>query len=511
MILRISGEISASYVQTLCLMLFPGVSFPEGEAEEAGSLCAEVELTPVRTGRDVTGCRASVRLRCGDRRVETTHTVPYDSAASPERAAKIAVGHCFFSAGEALFSYRPAWGILTGVRPAKLASEYLEKGWSPEEIRALLRREMLMSEEKAALVTDVALFERPFAESTPPDTCSLYVSIPFCPTRCAYCSFVSCTTPRLLSLIPDYLEKLLSEIRETASVLAENGLRLETVYVGGGTPSTLDADALKRLTSGIRDSFPDARLSEFTVECGRPDTITEEKLRALKETGVNRISVNPQTLNDEVLARIGRKHTTEMFFRAFSLARDCGIPMINTDLIAGLPGESFKSFSRSVDQILELRPENVTVHTFCVKRSSQWRRDGADVYSREGETASKSVSYSHSQAREAGYSPYYLYRQKNTVGNLENVGFCLPGTEGRYNILMMEELHSVFAVGAGGVTKLVSPDRKRIERIFSPKYPYEYLEKDARTTVSPGSRETVRQFFAEETGREEESDRETES
>ena len=496
MIVRIQGPVSESYVQTLCLMLFPGVSFPEGEEEGKDTLCAEVCLT-----EDGPGCSASLRLRCAGRTVDAAHTVPYGSVSSPERAAKIAVGQCFFSAGEALFSYRPAWGILTGVRPAKLASEYLDKGWSPDQVRAVLLREMLTSEEKAALVTDVAVFERRLARSTAPDTCSLYVSIPFCPTRCAYCSFVSCTTPRLLKLIPAYLEKLLSDIRGTAELLDECGLRLQTVYVGGGTPTTLDAESLRRLVSGIREAFPSAAFPEFTVECGRPDTITEEKLRVLREAGVNRISVNPQTLNDEVLARIGRSHTSAEFFRAFALARECGIPQINTDLIAGLPGESFESFAGSTDRILELRPENLTVHTFCVKRSSQWRKDGADVYSREGETAAESVSYSHRRAREEGYAPYYLYRQKNTVGNLENVGFCLPGTEGLYNILMMEELHSVFAVGAGAVTKLVSPDRKRIERIFSPKYPYEYLEDGAKTTVCPRSRETVLAFFADGDGK----------
>ncbi|MBE6657572.1 MAG: coproporphyrinogen dehydrogenase HemZ [Ruminococcaceae bacterium] len=493
--LRIDGKINQYYVQTLCMMLFPGVKFAEDEIETPDSTAAYVKTEPLYDGDAEIGVRASVTLRHDGREASSVHEMCYSALHTHEKTVKIVIGKCFFDAGELLLQYRPVWGILTGVRPAKLAMDYLNRGFDHEAVKAILREEMLVNPKKATLAADVALFEKTLADETTPDTCSVYISIPFCPTRCAYCSFVSYTSPKLLALIPDYLVKLCREIDETFRIIRENGKRVVTVYIGGGTPTTLNETQLEVLLSAVAKNIDVSALAEFTLEAGRPDTITNKKFEIAKKYGVTRVSINPQTLNDEILASIGRRHTVEDFLRAYDIARTSGIPHINTDLIAGLPEESFQSFSKSVDRILELRPDNITVHTFCVKKAAEILREGTDVYSRTGGETGKSVEYSHVSVTNAGYRPYYLYRQKNTVGNFENVGFCLPGTEGLYNILMMEELHSVFAVGAGAVTKLVSADRSHIDRIFSPKYPYEYLAADAPTTADTASADKIRQFF----------------
>ncbi len=494
--LHIEGTINHYYIQTLCMMLFPGVKFSEDEVETPLSTAAHVRLLPLKNedGKEIGQC-AAVTLQYDGKSVTSEHVMQYSPLYSKEKTAKIVIGKCFFDAGEELLSYRPVWGILTGVRPAKLATDYLNRGLSPEQVKEILHEEMLVNPKKASLATDVAVFEQRLSAAAGADTCSVYISIPFCPTRCAYCSFVSYTTPKLLSLIPEYLEKLCADIDRIFAIIRENHKRVLTVYIGGGTPTTLDATQLEILLSRITAQIDPSSLLEFTLEAGRPDTITAEKLAVAKKYGVNRISINPQTLNDDILAGIGRRHTVDDFYHAFQIARESGIPHINTDLIAGLPEETFVSFSKSVDAILQLRPDNITVHTFCVKKAAEILREGTDVYSRTGGETGKSVEYSHVSLANAGYQPYYLYRQKNTVGNFENVGFCLPGAEGLYNILMMEELHSVFAVGAGAVSKLVSKDRMHIERIFSPKYPYEYLKEDAKTTADANAAAYTRAFF----------------
>lgn len=485
--LTVTGLDNRYYAETLCMLLFPGAKFAESETAEDGAPYAEVT---VRKTADGTAARVTVGCEGRAESAEVT-----EQGTDPEKAAKRAVGKAFLAAGEKLLSYRPAFGMLVGVRPAKLAMQALLCGMTHEEICAHLSEEYLLSPEKAELCAAVAECEHAVDLETPQDGCSVYLSIPFCPTRCAYCSFISYATKGLLDLIPSYLDQLCRDTEKTFALIRSLGLRPQTVYIGGGTPTTLNERQLDRLLSCIGSAVDPASLREFTLEAGRPDTVSAEKFRIAREHGVTRVSVNPQTLNDEILEKIGRRHTAAEFFRAFEAARNAGIPVINTDLIAGLPGESFESFSASVDGVIALAPENLTVHTFSVKKSADLRRQG--VYSREGEIAMQSVAYSHARAREAGYAPYYLYRQKNTVGNLENVGFARDGKVGYYNIYMMEEQHSVFACGAGAVTRLVSPDRRFIERIFSPKYPYEYLRKDSKNTVSEESCEKIRNFYLE--------------
>ena len=351
-------------------------------------------------------------------------------------------------------------------------------------MKKILTSEYFVIPKKAALATDVALNEQKLIGNGAPKDCSVYVAIPFCPTRCSYCSFVSYTSPKLLSLIPAYLVHLAEDLDKTFSKIKELGLHVKTLYIGGGTPTILSADQLHFLLGKIASLTDVFSLEEYTLESGRPDTITAEKFAVAKEYGVTRICVNPQSLCDEVLHGIGRAHTAEDFLRAFEIARESGIPYINTDLIVGLPGDNFKSFSQTFDKILSLRPENITVHTFCVKKAAEILRQGSNVYSLRGGDAGKCVDYTQLKSQQEGYLPYYMYRQKNTVGNFENVGFSLEGAEGRYNIYMMEEVHSIFAVGAGAVSKMVDyrPEnggKPVIERLFYPKYPYEYLKDDS--------------------------------
>lgn len=489
--LYINGEINSYYVQTLCMLFFPGAKF---SAEEALTDDSDVvTLTILHTDGGVT---AKAEMRSGKRCALKERFEPFKDGVTKVKTAKIAAGVAIVAAGEELFECTPPWGILTGVRPAKIAAQYVEAGLSSAQIRNALCTDYFLNPKKAALLTDIAEREAAIIAGTAPRTCSVYISIPFCPTRCAYCSFVSYSTKRLLSMTDDYLARLFDDIDRTFNRIASLGLRVATVYVGGGTPTVLEPEQISALLTKITSRVDPGSLSEFTFEAGRPDTVTAEKLKIIKSFGVTRISVNPQTLNDMVLENIGRKHTTEDFYRAYNIARESGIKYINTDLIAGLPSEGFYSFSRSVDEIIRLRPDNITFHTFCVKKASDFLRNGTEVYSRSGGETGKSVDYSQVAAGLAGYLPYYIYRQKNTVGNFENVGYALKGAEGLYNIYMMEEVHSVFAAGAGAVTKLVAPDRSVIKRAAMPKYPYEYLsddiyrraweEKDATTDAFAG-------------------------
>ena len=482
MILRIDGNISRYYVETLCMVFFPGATF--GDNEEPGVGVPEVN---VNTYSDSDGGESAfVSIKLNDRVCEATATVRPDEEAHISTRASIAVGRAIFAAGKELLGHTPPWGILTGVRPAKIAGKLLNSGNGIIKTKKILRDEYFLNQPKASLVVSVANIEAKIIKKAPQNACSLYISIPFCPTRCSYCSFVSYTTPRLLSMIDEYLDAMIEEMNYTLDIIEEQGLNLATVYIGGGTPTTLNPQQLRKLLNAVRVRIDVDSLLEFTLEAGRPDTITEEKIKIAKEYGVTRVSVNPQTLNDDVLADIGRKHTAEDFYRAYDIAKRSGIRDINVDLIAGLPGDDFKAFSETIDKIIALNPTNITVHTFCVKKASDALKNNSEIYSISATDASKSVSYAQIKSKFAGYKPYYMYRQKNTVGNLENVGFSREGHEGLYNIYMMEEIQTIFAVGAGAVSKLVDctdikADKRRIVRIANPKYPYEYLrEMDSR-------------------------------
>lgn len=477
--LILDGPINMYYVQTLCMIFFPGAKF--GEAEKNDLTSPELRLT--LTERDG-GMEATATVTVDGATETAVKRVECSIWDSKEKTAKKACGGAVITACGTLLGYRPSWGMLTGVRPSKVATELLQAGVSKTRVKKILSGEYLAIPKKAALAVDVALNEQKIIGVPDRRDCSLYISIPFCPTRCSYCSFVSYTSAKLLSLIPDYLEHLVCDVRAALGEIRQLGLNLRTVYIGGGTPTILSADQLRVLLSAVAENTDVTKLEEYTLESGRADTITAEKFAVAKEYGVNRVCVNPQSLCDDVLRQIGRSHTAEDFFRAYAIARESGIPYINTDLIVGLPGDNFRTFSKTFDKIISLRPENITVHTFCVKKASEILRQDADVYSLRGGDAGKCVDYTQLQAQQEGYKPYYMYRQKNTVGNYENVGFALDGAECRYNIYMMEEVHSIFAAGAGAVTKLVDYRPKdggkpKIERLFYPKYPYEYLRDES--------------------------------
>ena len=481
MILRINGDINKYYVQTLCMVFFPGATF--GENEEGGDGIPEVSVDVYRDA-DMTAVTAYASIKLNDKLCEATESVSLAEEINFATHEAIAVGRAIFAAGKELLGHTPPWGILTGVRPAKVANSLLRTGKGILKTKKVLRDEYFLNPQKAGLAVAVANAEYKIMKKTPRDTCSLYISIPFCPSRCAYCSFVSYTTKRLLSMIDDYLDALIVDLEDTFDVIRRVGLTVNTVYIGGGTPTTLSAEQLDRLLGKIGEHLDVSSLLEFTLEAGRPDTITREKLEVAKAHGVTRVSVNPQTLNDDILREIGRRHTVEQFFEAFNMAKEIGFRDINVDLIAGLPGDDFNNFSETVDKIIDLAPTNITVHTFCVKKASDALRNNSSVYSLTGGDAAKCVSYSQLKTKFAGYKPYYMYRQKNTVGNLENVGFSMEGHEGLYNVYMMEEFQTIFAVGAGAVTKLVkvNPEDRSdslMLRLFRPKYPYEYLAEDA--------------------------------
>ena len=362
------------------------------------------------------------------------------------------------------------WGILYGVRPAKFYHSLVRKG-SEEYAQKILKEKFLVSDEKISLVCDVAESENKIISLSQNNSFSLYVSIPFCPTRCSYCSFVSHSIERAAPLLGDYLSLLEKELEETGKYAAALGLRLETVYFGGGTPTTLSAQQLKRVLSAVEKNFDLSCLREYTVEAGRPDTVTAEKLNTLKAAGVGRISINPQTFQDSVLQAIGRRHTSAQTLAAYETAVKCGFDDINMDFIAGLPKDTLDSFQNSMQTALALQPSNITVHTLCLKTGAFMTANGMP----DKNLAAQMVDHSRRVLSGAGYRPYYMYRQGKSVGNLENTGWCKPGRDCLYNVFMMDETHTVLAVGAGAVTRLKNPQNGKIERIYNYKYPYEYI------------------------------------
>ena len=379
---------------------------------------------------------------------------------STSRALQRILKLAFYDAGVAARGNEPPWGALTGVRPVKIPTKAMLAGATPAQAEKILKDTYRVSPLRRQLAMDCAQASLDAQRSLKPEEVSLYVGIPFCPTRCAYCSFVSADVGRALKLIDPFLDALSREIRATGAMLADAGLRVRTVYFGGGTPTTLTAPQLDRLMGELAEHIDLSACTEYTVEAGRPDTITAEKLAVLGRRGCDRVSVNPQSMSDAVLAAMGRAHRAADILRAFALVRESGIGCVNMDLIAGLPGDSADGFRASLDQVLALAPENVTVHTLALKKGSRLMEGATPL-----------------PPRESGQIPYYLYRQKYMSGSFENVGWCLPGTESLYNICMMEELHTIVSLGGGGVTKLVDRNTGYITRIANAKYPQEYIQK----------------------------------
>ena len=382
----------------------------------------------------------------------------------------LAVFDCFTAAT----GYFPDWGILTGIRPAKLLSR-LKKELGVENAYSYFSNYLKVNPKKLELCIQTLKGEGEITSLSLPQSFSLYISIPFCPTRCSYCSFVSHSIKNAFKLIPDYVNQICEELITTANIAKQNNLQLETIYIGGGTPTTLSAEQLETVMQTIKENFNFSTLREYTVEAGRPDTITKEKLLTIKKYGATRISINPQTMNDDVLKAISRNHSSFETVAAFNLARECGFNNINMDLIAGLPTDNFESFKQTVEKVLALKPESITVHSLSMKRSSAMTKRAELPEIEMGKTASQMVDFAYKTLKENGIMPYYMYRQSKTVGNLENVGYAKPGCECLYNVFIMDETHTILSCGASAVTKLRQPNGDYIERIFNYKYPYEYI------------------------------------
>ena len=383
-----------------------------------------------------------------------------------------------------LTGYSSPWGCLTGVRPTKIVNQLLAAGMSPDEVMSELTTFYCASVPKARLALDTAINQKPFLDrqASDPSRIGIYIGIPFCPTRCLYCSFTSNSIEKYRKSVDPYLELLRAEMEDTAALVREQGLKIESVYIGGGTPTSLDDERFDRFMRDVAANFIDGApyLCEFSVEAGRPDSITALKLASMSSVGVSRISINPQTMNDDTLRLIGRRHTAEDTLRAFEIARAAGFENINTDIICGLPGEDTEAFSHTLDEIGHLSPESVTVHTLSVKRAADLKRDERREMLSAPVTGSM-VASAFSRLTARGFRPYYMYRQKNMVGNHENVAYCLPGRESPYNIHIMEEDQTILALGAGGVSKFVAPGV--IRRAFNVKSVEEYLSRSAEMAV----------------------------
>ena len=470
MILMIEGHDFHYEMENLCRIFFP--------YEKIKTVRERVEPEEITayTGVFERGDEVDLRvwLKIGDQRKEAEQTVAASQAHQDKECERL-LAVLLYGLFTDLCGYTPKWGILTGVRPIKLLRR-LSEDMGLDNALDYFRNGLLVSEQKTEKSLRTMGNEQKILSLSRPESFSLYLSIPFCPTRCAYCSFVSQSVERAARLIPKYVELLCGEVEKTAQVARDLGLRLESVYIGGGTPTTLSAEQLSQICRTVTGNFDLSTCREFTVEAGRPDTITMEKLAALKESGVTRISVNPQTLSDEVLREIGRRHTAAQTIEAFEMARRAGFGNINMDLIVGLPKDTVAGFEHTLEQILKLDPESITIHALSLKRSSRITQTGGR-FENDAESAGGMLDYGDRRLTESGYLPYYLYRQSRMVGNLENTGWSKPGFESLYNVYVMDETHTILACGAGAVSKVKEPGTDNHERIFNFKFPYEYVDR----------------------------------
>ena len=389
------------------------------------------------------------------------------------RLRRRALQQSYYLAATQLLPSIPAWGALAGVRPTKITTKHMLEGGTPKSADKLMKDVYYVTEGRRKLAVDCSISTVNAANLLEPADLSLYVGIPFCPTRCTYCSFVSRTIGKKTELLDPYLSALMKEMEITGKLLAESGQKIRTIYIGGGTPTTLNSAQMATLLDAIHGSFDLSRCIEFTVEGGRPDTLDAEKLRTIAAHGADRMSINPQTMEDHVLRACGRPHKAADVIRAYHQAVDAGFKAINMDLIAGLPQDSYDGFCRSLDAVAELNPANITVHTLALKK-------GADLFEKRqslpsAEEVTHMVDYANSQLRNLHYKPYYLYRQKYMSGSFENVGWSRDALDCLYNIYMMEEVHTILSLGGGGMNKVNFPDGS-LQRFHNPKFPEQYIE-----------------------------------
>ncbi len=464
---RIVGHDRDTAVHDMLISLLPDEGHTRVADDEGGDLC-------VSTLREQDGQTLAV---CDMRRggqtsqsVVPVATAQDDDPLTPTRARSYALKTAVYRALLPHLVQAPPWGSLSGVKPAKPARLLLAQGMDREELVQHLQAQYFVVPSRARLCTDVAQVAHDVAQSLHPDEICLYIGIPFCPTKCSYCSFVSNDTKAAGGMIEPYLQALLCEVAAAGQAVRDSGRRVRALYIGGGTPTILDARQLERLLAAVAEAFP-VPSHEYTVEAGRPETIDRQKLTLLTRFGVGRISINPQTMQQHVLRAVGRQHTVDDVVRTYHMAREGGDFVFNMDLIAGLPGDDAAGLQHSVEALVALQPEHITIHCLAKKRGAPLQfADGAGL-----RADTLDAAYAHLHAH--GYAPYYLYRQKYMAGGLENVGFCKPGTVSHYNVCMMEELCDVLALGAGAVSKLCSQSGRKIVRLSNPKYPKEYIEK----------------------------------
>lgn len=468
--LYLAGHDYRYAVEQVLLTLFPAER-PEYPRERP----LDGDRAEIKLARGKTRVTAVCRLYLGgaryDGRAHTEQSALTDKLTEARLCQRI-IKLCFYRAAVKATDGRPVWGSLSGIRPGKIVSGYLESGMSDSAAVSRLCREYDVTRERAELCLYTAHAGIEVRSALDRRDICLYIGIPFCPTRCAYCSFVSNSVEKSAKLIEPFLQALHREINATAEVVNRLGLRVISVYMGGGTPTTLSWEQLDALCEKLASAFDLSAAREYTVEAGRPDTITEQKLAALRRHGVDRISVNPQTMDDRVLEAIGRRHTAADIVSAVGKVRGHGGFSVNMDLIAGLPGDAPAGFDRTLDAVLALSPENITVHTLSLKKGSRIMTEGTLLPS--AEQVGAMLDSARTILSRAGYEPYYLYRQKFMSGGFENIGWCLKGHANLYNICIMEELCSIISMGGGASTKLVG-DSGRIERVFAPKYPLEYI------------------------------------
>lgn len=476
--LQLIGHDERYVVEQSLMALFPG------ELPEYAPIAPEDTDWAVIT-LEQTAERGHVRveLTCRGKTARTCVAfTPEGTDFDREGQRRHAIGRCFFLAAREVLGSAPPWGMLTGVRPDKPVTWALAAGKTALQALQMMEEEYFVSPDRAALAVETGGVALRAARDLGKQDIAVYVGIPFCPTRCAYCSFVSQSVERSFALVPPYVDSLVEEIRSGGKMVRETGLRVRSFYMGGGTPTTLSAEQMDRVLTAFEEAFDRSHCDEITVEAGRPDTITAEKLAVLKAHGVTRVSVNPQTMEDHVLRAIGRRHTAADIEAAMELVAGYGFPHVNMDLIAGLPADTPEGFRRSLDRCLSFGTDNVTVHTLALKKGSRILLEGLPIPGPEDVAAM--LDYAAPALRKAGYSPYYLYRQKYMSGSFENTGWCRPGAECWYNVQIMSELCSILSFGAGGSTKMVEPGTNHIERVFNLKYPKEYTERPEKAAAN---------------------------
>lgn len=462
--LRLVGHDSRYALEQIQLTLFP---------QEKTEFCSEGfsgdgAVSTLSQGQ--TWLTASTKITRGDQTHLGIARCKKESAT--EALRRQILRQSYYRAALPFLDKPPSWGALSGVRPTKLVSRHLMAGGTRKSADRMLRDVYYVTPERRELCLDAAEATMNALAQQQPGDISLYVGIPFCPTRCIYCSFVSAATEKSGHLIAPYLEALEQEIHAAAEGLRANPRRIRTLYIGGGTPTTLSDHQLSWLLDTLHEAFDLSECLEFTVEAGRPDTLDLAKLRVLREHGATRISINPQTMDDRVLEILGRRHQSADILRAYDQALQAGHKDINMDLIAGLPGDTPEGFLHTMEETIQLKPSNITVHTLALKKAATLYYEKRTALP-TADAVEQMLGTGNAMLRHSGYRPYYLYRQKYMTGSFENVGWCRHGYENLYNIYMMEELHSILSLGAGGMTKLVSGSK--ISRISNPKYPQEYI------------------------------------